>query len=141
MSDKYGHVCCTIFKLTKTFTSLIIKSSIDAYEHNSVLVVYKLCFSYGGNLADLTSRMNNAGSMIEDFFQTGNFKTKCPKIICPFTKATSQPDIRKCNIGSKTFVVAGKEICGEQFLAYMQTITRKMTPYCFIVNQTVWIVN
>lgn len=59
--------------------------------------------------------MDNAGRMIEDFFQTGNFKTKCPKITCPFTKATSMPDIRKCNIGSKTFIVQGKEICGEAF--------------------------
>lgn len=59
--------------------------------------------------------MDSAGRMIEDFFQTGNFKTKCPKITCPFTKATSKPDIRKCNIGSKTFIVQGKEICGEAF--------------------------
>lgn len=59
--------------------------------------------------------MDSAGGMIEDFFQTGNFKTKCPKITCPFTKATSKPDIRKCNIGSKTFIVQGKEICGEAF--------------------------
>lgn len=86
--------------------------------------------------------MDNAGRMIEDFFQTGNFKTKCPKITCPFTKVTSKPDIRKCNIGSKTFIVKGKEICGETFLEIEQ-ITRKLAPYCFIDYhiQSVWVVN
>lgn len=61
----------------------------------------------------LTTRMNNSGGMIKDFFQTGDFKTKCPRISCAFSKATSEPDTRRCKLGSKTFLVAEKEICGK----------------------------
>lgn len=61
----------------------------------------------------LTTRMNNTGEMINDFFQTGDFKTKCPRISCAFSKATSEPDTRRCELGSKTFLVAEKEICGK----------------------------
>lgn len=64
-------------------------------------------------MVGLTTRMNNTGEMIKDFFQTGDFKTKCPRISCAFSKATSEPDTRKCEVGSKTFLVAGKDICGK----------------------------
>lgn len=56
--------------------------------------------------------MTNAGRKILDFFQTGSFKTKCPKIPCSFTKSVPQEDIRKCKVGSVTLNL-DQEICGK----------------------------
>ncbi|XP_061188817.1 uncharacterized protein LOC133196991 [Saccostrea echinata] len=66
---------------------------------------------HGGDKSSLVNRMTAAGAAIEMFFQTGTFKTRCPKIFCPFKKALAKTDTRTCEVGSVVYNVANQDIC------------------------------
>ncbi|XP_062586429.1 uncharacterized protein LOC134248028 [Saccostrea cucullata] len=66
---------------------------------------------YGEDKSSLVQKMDAAGTAIELFFQLGSFKTRCPKISCPFRKTFSTRDIGTCEVGSVVYKVGNQDVC------------------------------